>query len=147
MLKGFKDFIMRGNVIDLAVALVIGLAFTAIVKALVDGVVNPAIAALFNTADLNKALIVSIPTISGGTADLLFGALIAAAIQFVLVAAAVYFALVLPVNHLKAKAEARRNAGVPEENAPATELDLLTEIRDLLATTESGTSEHGSHAK
>lgn len=133
MIKGFKEFIMRGNVIDLAVAVVIGAAFTAIVGVLVDGVVNPALGALFNTADLSKTLIVTIPTTSGGEAQILFGALIGAAIQFLLVAAAVYFALVLPITRLKERAEARRKAGASEEDVPPDELQLLTEIRDLLA--------------
>jgi large conductance mechanosensitive channel len=133
MFKGFKEFIMRGNVIDLAVAVVIGAAFTAIIGVLVDGVINPAIGALFNTADLSKTLIVTIPTASGGEAQILFGALIGAAIQFLLVAAVVYFALVLPINKLKERAEARRKAGASEEDVPPDQLQLLTEIRDLLA--------------
>jgi large conductance mechanosensitive channel len=145
MLKGFKEFIMRGNVIDLAVAVVIGAAFTAIVNALVEGLLNPALGALFSADNLKKAWIVEIPSLSGGEpAELMFGAVIAAVIQFLLVAAAVYFALVMPVNKLKERAEARRNAGVTEDT-PVTELDLLTQIRDLLAKTESGGSEHGSH--
>lgn len=133
MFKGFKEFVMRGNVIDLAVAVVIGAAFTAIVGVLVDGVINPALGALFNTEDLSKSLIVTIPTLSGGTAKILFGALIGAAIQFLLVAAAVYFALVMPINKLKERAEARRKAGASDEEVPPDELQLLTEIRDLLA--------------
>lgn len=133
MFKGFKEFIMRGNVIDLAVAVVIGAAFTAIVGVLVNGVINPALGALFNTEDLSKSLIVTIPTLSGGTAKILFGALIGAAIQFLLVAAAVYFALVMPINKLKERAEARRKAGEPEADVPPDQLQLLTEIRDLLA--------------
>jgi len=104
MLKGFKEFIMRGNVIDLAVAVVIGAAFTAIVNALVEGLLNPALGALFNAENLKSAWIVEIPTLSGGTAQLAFGAVAAAIIQFLLVAAAVYFALVLPVNKLKERA-------------------------------------------
>ena len=133
MFKGFKEFVMRGNVIDLAVAVVIGTAFTAIVGVLVDGVINPALGALFNTEDLSKSLIVTIPTLSGGTAKILFGALIGAAIQFLLVAAAVYFALVMPINRLKERAEAKRKAGASDEEVPPDELQLLTEIRDLLA--------------
>jgi large conductance mechanosensitive channel len=137
MLKGFKEFIMRGNVIDLAVAVVIGAAFTAIVNALVEGLLNPALGALFSADNLKTAWIVEIPSLSGGKpAQLLFGAVVAAIIQFLLVAAAVYFALVLPVNKLKERAEARRRVGVTED-APITELDLLTEIRDLLSRTES----------
>jgi large conductance mechanosensitive channel len=135
MLKGFKEFIMRGNVIDLAVAVVIGAAFTAIVNVLVTGVLNPALGALFNAENLDKAWIVTIPTVSGGKAEILLGAVLAAVIQFVLVAAAVYFALVLPINRMKANAEAKRKAGAPDEEVPPTELQLLTEIRDLLAKT------------
>lgn len=138
MFKGFKEFIMRGNVIDLAVAVVIGAAFTAIVNALVEGIFNPALGALFNAENLDKAWIVSIPTLSGGSAEILLGAVAAAVIQFVLVAAAVYFALVMPVNKLKARSEARRKAGAPDEEVKPDELQLLTEIRDLLATPVSG---------
>ena len=145
MLKGFKEFIMRGNVIDLAVAVVIGAAFTAIVNALVEGLLNPALGALFSADSLQTAWVVEIPTLTGGAnAKLMFGAVVAAIIQFLLVAAAVYFALVLPVNKLKERAEARRNAGITEDT-PVTELDLLTEIRDLLAKTEAGPGDRGSH--
>src|SRR5690554_5134536 len=144
MLKGFKEFIMRGNVIDLAVAVVIGAAFTAIVNTLVEGLLNPALGALFRADNLKSAWIVEIPSLAGGPpAELMFGAVVAAIIQFLLVAAAVYFALVLPVNKLKERAEARREAGQPKPEDPITELDLLTEIRDLLARTEG--TEHGSH--
>src|SRR5688572_30220087 len=125
MFKGFKEFVMRGNVIDLAVAVVIGAAFTAIVGALVDGIINPALGALFNTANLSESLVVTIPTTSGDKAELMFGALVAAAIQFLLVAAAVYFALVLPINTLKKRAEAKRKAGASEEDVPPDELQLL----------------------
>lgn len=81
MLKGFKEFIMRGNVIDLAVAVVVGTAFTAVVNALVESILNPALGALFNAEDLKTAWIVEIPTTAGGTAELAFGAIVAALIQ------------------------------------------------------------------
>ncbi|HET8958639.1 MAG TPA: large conductance mechanosensitive channel protein MscL [Microcella sp.] len=134
MLKGFKEFILRGNVIELAVAVVIGAAFTAIVNTIVASVINPAIGALFNAESLATSLVVSIPTTGGSTADLAFGAVIAAAIQFVIVAAVVYFALVLPINTMKRRAEERRKAGEPvvSEDAPPTDIELLAEIRDLL---------------
>lgn len=138
MIRGFKDFIMRGNVIDLAVAVVIGAAFTAIVNALVTSVFNPALGALFNAENLNKAWVWTIPTLSGGKAEIVFGALAAAVIQFVLVAAAVYFVLVMPVNRLKERSEARRKAGATDEEVKPDALQLLTEIRDLLATSTSG---------
>lgn len=147
MFTGFKEFIMRGNVIDLAVAVVIGTAFTVIITVLVEGVINPAIGALFNTENLNNAFILEIPTLTGGTAQILFGALIAAAIQFLLVAIAVYFALVLPVNRMKENAEAKRKAGAPEDEVPPTELALLAEIRDLLVKAENASSGGSGQAK
>jgi large conductance mechanosensitive channel len=140
MLKGFKEFILRGNVIDLAVAVVIGAAFSGIVTAIVTQVFNPAIGALFDAKSLEKALPLEIPTTSGDVATLYFGAVIAAVIQFVLVAAVVYFALIIPINYLKKRAFQKKEAGVPAvaEDTPPTELELLAEIRDLLAKSGSG---------
>ena len=132
MIQGFKEFIMRGNVIELAVAVVIGAAFTAVVNAIVTGIFNPLIAAIFNSESLAGAMVVGLP----GGGELSFGLVLAAAIQFLLVAAVVYFVFVMPLNHVKHAQERRRAAGLPtptEAAAPATELDLLTEIRDLLA--------------
>ncbi|TAM66198.1 MAG: large conductance mechanosensitive channel protein MscL [Microbacteriaceae bacterium] len=144
MLKGFKEFIMRGNVMDLAVAVVIGAAFTAVIGAVVTGIINPLIGAVFNAKDLNSILILSIPTVSGGHAELLFGSFLAALIQFIIVAAVVYFAVLVPVNHLLKRVAARRKAGVvEEEDTPPTELDLLVQIRDLLATDRDASS--GKH--
>lgn len=133
MLKGFKEFILRGNVIDLAVAVVIGAAFTGIVNAVVEQVFNPAIGALFNAKTLADALPVAIPTTSGGTATLHFGAVIAAVLQFLLVAVVVYFALIVPINYLKRLSFKKKEEGVVEDvDTPPTELELLGEIRDLL---------------
>jgi large conductance mechanosensitive channel len=133
MLKGFREFILRGNVIDLAVAVVIGTAFTAIVNGLVTGIFNPVIALLFNSGELAKAGIELRP--AEGTTPAVFlswGLVISAVIQFLLVAIVVYFALIVPMNYVK-KLQARR-AGVQDE-APAgpTDTELLIEIRDLLA--------------
>ena len=135
MIKGFREFILRGNVIDLAVAVVIGAAFTAVVTAIVGAVINPLIGALFSAESLAEALPVRVATLAGGETFIYFGAVIGALLNFIIVAAVVYFALVLPVNHLERRAEARRQAGQPavDEAAPPTELELLTEIRDLLA--------------
>jgi large conductance mechanosensitive channel len=134
VLKGFKQFILRGNVIDLAVAVVIGAAFTNVVNALVNAVFNPALGALFDAASLEKALPVDIPTTSGGTATMYFGAVIGAVIQFVLVALVVYFAIIVPINYLSKLSFKKKEAGVAEEKAaPPTELELLADIRDLLA--------------
>ncbi|NYF09960.1 large conductance mechanosensitive channel [Leifsonia sp. AK011] len=137
MLKGFKEFILRGNVIDLAVAVVIGAAFTGIVNAIVGSVLNPAIGALFDAESLATALPVVIPTTSGGQAVLYFGAVIAAVIQFLLVAVVVYFALIVPINYLKRRAF-RKKDEAKADPAPPTELELLAEIRDLLATRNPG---------
>ena len=134
MLKGFKEFILRGNVIDLAVAVVIGAAFTNVVNSLVNNVFNPALGALFNAASLEKALPVTIPTTSGDTATMYFGAVIGAVIQFVLVALVVYFAIIVPINYLSKLSFKKKEAGIVEDKpAPPTELELLTDIRDLLA--------------
>ena len=133
MLKGFKEFILRGNVIDLAVAVVIGAAFTAVVNSIVENIFNPLIGALFNASSLDEAFVVSLPTVDGATAEVRFGAVLGAIITFLIVAAVVYFVFVMPMNVLKEHAEARRKAGAPKPEDPETELTLLTEIRDLLA--------------
>ncbi|MGW9114902.1 large conductance mechanosensitive channel protein MscL [Microbacterium sp. NPDC055683] len=130
MIQGFKDFISRGNVIDLAVAVVIGAAFGAIVTAAVDNLVNPLIGAFVPSGDL-ATWTIEIPGLFA-TAQLGIGAIISAIINFLAVAAVVYFALVLPMNKLNERRQAK--LGVAEE-APAapTQEELLAEIRDLLA--------------
>ncbi len=135
MLSGFKEFILRGNVIDLAVAVVIGAAFTAVVTSIVTAVINPLIGALFSAESLATALPVVIPTVSGGESTIYFGAVIGALLNFFIVAVVVYFALVAPINYLKRQAEQRRRAGAPvsDEAVAPTEIELLAEIRDLLA--------------
>lgn len=135
MLKGFKEFLLRGNVVDLAVAVVIGAAFTAIVNSLVENVFNPAIGALFRAESLAALWQVSIPTLTGDPAVLKFGAVLGALLQFLIVAAVVYFVLVMPINHLKRVAFAKKEQGEKPVAAdtPPTELELLKDIRDLLA--------------
>ncbi|MFC3451348.1 large-conductance mechanosensitive channel protein MscL [Amycolatopsis speibonae] len=126
MLKGFKDFLMRGNVVDLAVAVVIGAAFTAIVTAFTTGLIKP----LINTiggSDAAKGLGFNILSANDAT-FLDFGGVINAAINFVLVAGVVYFVIVLPVKHV----QERRKRGEEAGPAEATDVELLTEIRDLL---------------
>ena len=138
MFKGFKQFILRGNVIDLAVAVVIGAAFTNVVNALVNSVFNPALGALFDAESLNEALPVTIPTTSGGEATMYFGAIIGAVIQFLLVALVVYFAIIVPINYLSKLSFKKKEAGVVDEKpAPPTELELLADIRDLLAKSDA----------
>jgi large conductance mechanosensitive channel len=152
-MKGFKEFLLRGNVIDLAVAVVIGAAFTAIVTAIVNGIFNPALGALFNAESLDKAFMVDIPTLDGGVATLKFGVVVAAIIQFVLVAAVVYFALIIPINYLKKSSFLKKKeqiaAGVEDPAKEPSQVELLIEIRNLLAsgsTTSSAVSDpRGKH--
>ena len=120
-MKGFKEFIMRGNVIDLAVAFVIGLAVIALIQAIVAGMITPLIAALFGEPNLD-----SVGTFTINDATFSIGIVLTALVNFVLIAAAVYFLIVLPVNKL-------REMRAKDETAPPTEIELLTEIRDSLA--------------
>ncbi len=119
--KEFRDFITRGNVIDLAVAVVIGLAFTGVVNAIVSGLITPLIGMIGGTdfSDLDFA-------INGSTFE--YGEVINAILQFVLIAAAVFFFIVKPINVLN---ERRRRGEEPEPEL-SDEAALLTEIRDLL---------------
>ncbi len=148
MFKGFREFILRGNVIDLAVAVVIGAAFSAVVTSLVTSVFNPLIGALFKADSLDDLLVVGIPSLTG-KAELHFGTVIAAVIQFLLVALVVYFVVIVPINYLSKIAFSRRATEAAEEAekpAPPTELELLAQIRDLLAEQQPVPgSTHGKH--
>jgi large conductance mechanosensitive channel len=97
MLKGFRDFILRGNVVDLAVAVVIGAAFTAIVNALVADVINPLIAGIVHKPDFSFLVL----NVNGGIIK--YGDFLNALIAFALIAATVYFLVVVPVNTLMAR--------------------------------------------
>ena len=130
MIQGFKEFILRGNVIDLAVAVVIGAAFTAIVNALVEGFINPLIGVIFQLGDLS-GWVWQVPTLSGGTSSFAIGAILGAIINFIAVAIIVYFVFVYPMNRYKERAA--RAQGVAEEpEALPSEAELLIQIRDLL---------------
>jgi large conductance mechanosensitive channel len=142
MIKGFKEFILRGNVIDLAVAVVIGAAFTAVVNSIVGNIFNPLISAIFKADSLDNALDVPI-----GDATIKFGAVIGAIISFLIVAAVVYFVFVYPLNLVKERAERLRKKGVVEPDAPVTELDLLSEIRDLLQAQQAPPQAAGKHSE
>ncbi len=146
-MKGFREFLLRGNVIDLAVAVVIGAAFTAIVTTIVKALINPLIGAVFNASSLDKALVIAIPTVSGGSTKLLFGAVIGAVVNFVIVAAVVYFVLVVPVNRLKRIAfdRMKQNTEQPPQDVPPTDVEVLLEIRDLLRTQQGGPAGGGAH--
>ncbi|RJQ81929.1 large-conductance mechanosensitive channel protein MscL [Amycolatopsis panacis] len=137
MLKGFKDFLMRGNVVDLAVAVVIGAAFTTIVTAFTNGLIKPLINAI-GGSEAAQGLGFRILDANGAT-FMDFGGVINAAINFVIVAAVVYFAIVLPVKHL----QERRKRGQEAGPAEPTDTELLTEIRDLLRAQAHGSARSG----
>jgi large conductance mechanosensitive channel len=133
VIKGFREFILRGNVIDLAVAVVIGAAFTVIVNAIVTGLINPLIALIFQ-ADSLDAVVWTVTGLTGNEVVFAFGAILGSIINFLAVAVVVYFVFVFPMN--KAKERAAAKAGITEEEASdlPTEQELLLQIRDLIAT-------------
>jgi large conductance mechanosensitive channel len=131
VLKGFKDFILRGNVVDLAVAVVVGAAFTAIVTSFTKSIIEP----LINAVTPPSSPGFGIQLVEGKANTYIdLAAIITAAINLVIVAAVVYFVIVLPLNTIKA----RRKRG--EESGPAepTDVELLAQIRDLLAEGRNG---------
>lgn len=122
MLKGFKEFIMKGNVVDLAVAVVMGAAFGAVITALVENILMPLISMLVGSPNFDSFLVFG---------EVKVGVFLTALINFLLIAAAIYFAVVMPMNHMIA----RRNAKLgikEEEEAVDPQIALLTEIRDSL---------------
>nr|WP_218860220.1 large conductance mechanosensitive channel protein MscL [Petropleomorpha daqingensis] len=120
-MKGFKDFLLRGNVVDLAVAVVIGAAFTAVVNSFADSFLTPLIALVTGGGKFGGVV-----TIDGQ--DFTYGAFISQVITFVVTAAVVYFVVVLPMKRLM---ERRRRGEEPGPTLP-TQVELLAEIRDLL---------------
>ncbi len=134
MLKGFKDFLSRGNIVDLAVAVVIGTAFTALVTKFTQSVIEPLIQRIGAGPNSKHGFLHF--DIGGGQAiDL--NILLSATINFVLVAAVVYFLVVVPHKKLQELGKDEQDAE-GEEN---TEIALLTEIRNILAESSDGTSE------
>jgi len=121
MLKEFRDFAMRGNVIDLAVAVVIGAAFTAIVTSLVNDIIMPLIGLILGGLDISSL------SITFGAAAIAYGKFIQAIVNFVIVAF-VLFLMVRGINKLNKK----KDAAPPPPPVPSAEEKLLTEIRDLL---------------
>ena len=133
VLTGFKDFITRGNAIDLAVGVVIGAAFSMVITAIVNGFISPLIALIFGKPDLTHLWDVDVHH-----AHFSFGLILNALLQFLLVAIAIYFVVVLPMN----KFAERRRAGLePEPEHPAEDVLLLREIRNLLAARPLGGAE------
>jgi large conductance mechanosensitive channel len=127
VLRGFKDFVLRGNVVELAVAVVIGAAFTAVVAAFTDSFLTPLIGLVTGGGGVGGEFVVDGETFA-------YGAFVSQVITFVLTAAVVYFLVVLPMTRL---AERRRRGAEAGPAAP-TEVELLAEIRDLLRAQQAG---------
>jgi large conductance mechanosensitive channel len=124
ILKEFKDFITKGNLIELAVAFVIAAAFGAVIKALVDFVIMPFIAAIVGKPSFDDL----VWTLNDAVIP--YGMFITALVTFVLIAAAVFFFIVKPYNAYKAR---RAEAEEAAPAAPAEDIVLLREIRDRLS--------------
>lgn len=130
--NGFKDFVTRGNAVDLAVGVVIGAAFSAVINAVVEFLISPIIGAIFGKPDLSGLWDITLRAAHGDVpaSILSVGGLLNALLQFLLIAAAVYFVIVLPMNKL---AERRKKGEEGEPAAPSEDVIVLQEIRDLLA--------------
>jgi large conductance mechanosensitive channel len=148
VLEGFKAFLMRGNVIDLAVAVVIGSAFTAVVNSIAKGFINPIVGA-FGTKDLEKyrsCLKAPCETNKAGEVvhgiPILWGSVLSSVLTFLITAAVVYFLMVLPMSRYLARKAAREQQAEEElAETEAEEIRLLREIRDeLVARREGGPS-------
>jgi large conductance mechanosensitive channel len=126
VLKGFKDFLLRGNVVDLAVAVVIGAAFAVVVTAFSSGVIQPLINTLGSSTSPSLGFFLRD---NDAKTFVDIGGIITAIINFVIVAAAIYFVVVIPLNALM---ERRKTGEEPEVAAPNEDIMLLQEIRDLL---------------
>jgi large conductance mechanosensitive channel len=129
MFQGFKEFITRGNVLDLAVAVVVGAAFSGVIDGLVKGFIMPLIGWLIGAPDFS-GIRFSIPNWQGGSTVFPIGQFIQGLIMFLLIAGAIYFFVIVPVRRLSAL---RKRADEPTvEESLAEDVVLLTEIRDLL---------------
>jgi large conductance mechanosensitive channel len=129
MLKGFKDFILRGNVVDLAVGIVIGAAFTALIAAFTAAFLKPLIQLLSGGQGVTAGAF----RVRGVPFD--WASFINACLTFLITAAAIYFLVVYPLTRL---AERRARGEEPPPTAPSEEVKLLTEIRDALVTGRAG---------
>ncbi len=124
MLKGFKTFVMRGNVVDLAIAVVLGAAFGAVVTAVVSDILTPFIAAIVGKPNFANL------TFTINKSQFHYGLVVNAIISFLSIALAVYAAVVYPLNKM---AERRARGQAPAPTEVPDDIALLTEIRDLLA--------------
>ncbi|MEU5538768.1 large conductance mechanosensitive channel protein MscL [Streptomyces sp. NPDC020362] len=131
--QGFKAFLMRGNVVDLAVAVVIGAAFTNIVNSVVKGIINPLVGAIGTQNLDNYSTCLSDSCKGTHGIQLMWGSVLGAALSFLITATVVYFLMVLPMAKFLARQEARRKAREgSREVIEVTELEVLKEIRDAL---------------
>lgn len=146
LLAGFKEFVMRGKVIDLAVAVVIGAAFSSVVNSVVNGIINPLVGA-FGTKDLaGYSSCLKGPCVVNGKGDvtsgihILWGSVLSATLTFLITAAVVYFLMVLPMARYLARRAARQQPAAVVETAPEVEeeITLLRDIRDALVAPRSG---------
>jgi large conductance mechanosensitive channel len=119
MIKGFREFILRGNVVDLAVAVVIGAAFGAVITAFVEDIITPLIAAIFGQPDFSNLTF----TLNGSR--FLYGSFINAVVSFLLIALAVYFVVVVPLNKM---AERRARGKAPEDPTTKQCPECLSDI-------------------
>jgi len=127
MLTGFKNFILRGNAIELAVGVVIGAAFTGLVDALVKGFIDPLIAAIFGKPNLD-----SLGNFTINNAEFSTGIILTAILNVLIVGFALYFFIVVPMNKLNAR------IGGEKIDSEAAEVTLLKEIRDTLKAQQGG---------
>lgn len=131
MLNGFKDFITRGNVLDLAIGIIIGAAFTAIVTALTSSILMPLVAWLFGAPNV-EGFAIDLPSLRGGApTEFPIGLLLQSILDFLFIAVALYFFVVLPI---KKMTEMRKTTEEEIEETLEKDVELLTEIRDLLRT-------------
>lgn len=130
MVRGFKEFLLRGNVIDLAVAVVVGAAFTGIVNAMVKDILTPIVAAIFGQPDFSNL------TFTINRSKFLYGDFLNAVLSFLFIASAIYFLIVVPLKKVSELQARRRTTGqLVDEAVPVSdEVVLLGEIRDLLRT-------------
>ncbi|MER5517952.1 large conductance mechanosensitive channel protein MscL [Streptomyces sp. NPDC002763] len=147
--QGFKAFLMRGNVVDLAVAVVIGAAFTNIVNSVVKGIINPLVGAIgtknldsYSSCLKDPCALNPDGTVKSGI-PIMWGSVLGSTLSFVITAAVVYFLMILPMAKYLARVEARRRAREgTREVVEVTELEVLKEIRDaLIAQRVSGHNE------
>ena len=122
MLSEFKDFALKGNIVELAIAFVLGAAFASVVSSLVDNILLPIVAAIFGQPSFSRL------SIDIGESAIVYGAFLDAVVSFLLVALALFFFVVKPYQAMQAKEEE-----APAEDPGPSEIDLLTEIRDSLA--------------